>query len=91
MSVKSSLLITLGTLTLGAGAFIQSASAADIDFYNRCEYIRNLTDVHELQQLVRQNDACSVVALERIVDITQPAQPPVQVSYNPPPPPLDMS
>jgi hypothetical protein len=77
MSVKSSLLVTLGTLALGATSVATSAEAADL--FDRCEYIRTLEDVGALSQIVRQHDdACSLVALQRIVDLTQPA------SYQPP-------
>jgi hypothetical protein len=78
MLSKNSLLATLGSLAFGTVVLATSPAAAAHKLHEyRCEEIRKLTNIDALLKIVRLHDACSPVALQRIVDLTRPAAGPV--------------
>jgi hypothetical protein len=80
---RNSLLATLGSMALGAAALSSQASAAD--YVARCDQICNMTDVAALSLIAKNHqDACSALALKRIVDLTQPASRPISEMACPP-------
>ncbi len=71
MSPKSTLLTTLSVLAFGASL---GMSPAEAQFREECRLIQMSTDIQQLQEIAsRREDPCSTIALERLVDLVQPA------------------
>lgn len=73
-----SLLTTLSALALSAGIGAGEANAQvaleEIEVAQRCEAILQMTDRNELLQIaINDQDACSTVALQRYLELTQTA------------------
>lgn len=75
---KSRLLASLSGIVLGASA-ATGAAQAQAGFDEQCAVIEATTDIGELQTFIaaNPNDPCAEVALNRLVQLTQPAGGPI--------------